>query len=84
MRNPYIALFPGQGSQSLGMLGEDSFSDEQDKKIILDCFSEASSVLGEDLWDITQNDADKINEHNRRCKGKDDLVKCRRRSYDSQ
>ena len=34
MKNSYIALFPGQGSHSLGMLGKDSFSDEQDKKII--------------------------------------------------
>ncbi len=62
MKNSYIALFPGQGSQSLGMLGKDSFSDEQDKKIILDCFRDASSVLGEDLWDIVQNNSDKINE----------------------
>jgi [acyl-carrier-protein] S-malonyltransferase len=62
MKNSYIALFPGQGSQSLGMLGEDSFADEQDKKTILDCFSEASSVIGEDLWEITQNNLDKINE----------------------
>jgi [acyl-carrier-protein] S-malonyltransferase len=62
MKNSYIALFPGQGSQSLGMLGEESFADEQDKKIILECFRDASSVLGEDLWDITQNNSDKINE----------------------
>ena len=62
MKSSYIALFPGQGSQSLGMLGEASFADGQDKKIILDCFGEASSVLGEDLWDITQNNSDKINE----------------------
>ena len=62
MKNGYIALFPGQGSQSLGMLGEGAFSDETDKKIILDTFSEASSVLGEDLWDIVQNNIDKLNQ----------------------
>lgn len=62
MKNSYIALFPGQGSQSLGMLEGDSFSDSADKKIILDCFSEASAILGEDLWDIAQNDADKLNQ----------------------
>ncbi|ALM90888.1 MULTISPECIES: ACP S-malonyltransferase [Alteromonas] len=52
-------VFPGQGSQSVGMLKElaDSYPS------VLDTFKEASDVLGYDLWDLVQNDADgKLNE----------------------
>lgn len=48
-------IFPGQGSQSLGML--DAFSD---LKPVRDVFAEASEALGMDLW-ATMTDADAIN-----------------------
>ena len=43
-------IFPGQGSQSLGMLAEQGAQ----HKLILDTFSEASEALGYDLWALTQ------------------------------
>lgn len=43
-------VFPGQGSQSLGMLAE--LGAQQD--IVRDTFAEASSALGYDLWALTQ------------------------------
>ncbi len=46
-------LFPGQGSQVVGMLEELSEIYPQ----VLDTFAEASTVLGEDLWAICQNEA---------------------------
>jgi len=51
-------IFPGQGSQSIGMLAElaTEFS------IIEKTFSEASAVLNYDLWDLVQNGpADDLN-----------------------
>ena len=52
-------VFPGQGSQSVGMLKELAESHPS----VLDTFKEASDVLGYDLWDLVQNDADgKLNE----------------------
>lgn len=51
-------VFPGQGSQSVGMLKELSgqFSEVEQT------YTEASEVLGYDLWDIVQNGpADKLN-----------------------
>ena len=62
MSKDYIALFPGQGSQSLGMLGEGAFADGSDQKIIKECFDIASDILDEDLWDIVCNDQDKLNQ----------------------
>ncbi len=51
-------VFPGQGSQSLGMLS--SFSGS---KILQDTFKEASEVLGYDLWELTQKGPeDKLNQ----------------------
>lgn len=44
-------VFPGQGSQSIGMLGELS----QDYPEVKDTFQEASDVLAKDLWDVAQN-----------------------------
>jgi [acyl-carrier-protein] S-malonyltransferase len=44
-------VFPGQGSQSVGMLAEYAESWHQ----VVDTFSEASEVLGYDLWDIVSN-----------------------------
>lgn len=51
-------IFPGQGSQSKGMLSDLSESFPQVKKI----FSEASAVLHYDLWDLVQNDEEKLNQ----------------------
>ena len=44
-------LFPGQGSQSIGMLAELASTCPE----VEATFSEASSVLGYDLWDLCQN-----------------------------
>lgn len=43
-------IFPGQGSQSLGMLS--AFASE---KIVQDTFAQASKVLDYDLWGLVQN-----------------------------
>lgn len=50
-------LFPGQGSQSVGMM-----SGFGDLNIIRDTFTEASDVLGVDLWTMTTEANDSINE----------------------
>ena len=42
-------VFPGQGSQSLGMLAEHGTQAQ-----VLDTFAEASEALGYDLWALTQ------------------------------
>ena len=44
-------VFPGQGSQQVGMLAELA----EQHSIITDTFAEASEVLGYDLWDLVQN-----------------------------
>lgn len=43
-------VFPGQGSQSLGMLAEQGAQ----QSVVLDTFAEASSALGYDLWSLCQ------------------------------
>jgi [acyl-carrier-protein] S-malonyltransferase len=45
-------IFPGQGSQKLGMLAElaANFS------VVEDTFAQASTVLGKDLWQVSQTD----------------------------
>ncbi|NBA94184.1 ACP S-malonyltransferase [Pseudomonas sp. R5(2019)] len=43
-------VFPGQGSQSLGMLAELGAQ----HKLVADTFQEASEALGYDLWALTQ------------------------------
>ena len=43
-------VFPGQGSQSIGMLNELA----EVEPIVIDTFKAASDALGYDLWDITQ------------------------------
>ena len=44
-------VFPGQGSQSIGMLSDYTADWPQ----VIDTFKEASDVLGYDLWDIVSN-----------------------------
>ena len=44
-------VFPGQGSQSVGMLADYTENWSQ----VVDTFKEASDVLGYDLWDIVSN-----------------------------
>ncbi len=43
-------VFPGQGSQSLGMLADQGAN----HPLILDTFAQASDALGYDLWALTQ------------------------------
>lgn len=51
-------VFPGQGSQKIGMLSELA----AEYSVVTDTFAEASEVLGYDLWDRVQNGAqDEIN-----------------------
>jgi [acyl-carrier-protein] S-malonyltransferase len=54
----YAIVFPGQGSQSLGMLSDlaDNFP------IVKDTFTEASDALGFDLWTLTQEDQEALNQ----------------------
>jgi [acyl-carrier-protein] S-malonyltransferase len=52
-------VFPGQGSQSIGMLKE--YAEEWEQ--VEDTFRQASEVLGYDLWDIVCNGPeDKLNQ----------------------
>jgi len=52
-------LFPGQGSQSVGMLAAYT----EDWPQVVDTFKEASDVLGYDLWDVVSNGpAEKLNQ----------------------
>lgn len=51
MGNPQLAfVFPGQGSQALGMLGELA----QRHPLVRDAFEEASQGAGVDLWTLSQ------------------------------
>ena len=50
----YAFIFPGQGSQSVGMLSELAASHAQ----VAEVFDEASSVLNYDLWNVVQNDSE--------------------------
>jgi len=54
----YAIVFPGQGSQSLGMLSDlsDNFP------IVKEVFTEASDALGFDLWALTQEDQEALNQ----------------------
>lgn len=44
---PFAVVFPGQGSQSVGMMN--SF---EPSAAVRDCFAEASEALGQDLWQL--------------------------------
>ena len=46
----FAAVFPGQGSQSIGMLGELAAAHPE----VQQTFAEASQVLGYDLWELSQ------------------------------
>lgn len=50
MMENFAFIFPGQGSQAIGMLA-DLASEHQ---IVADTFSQASDVLGYDLWELVQ------------------------------
>ena len=43
----FAFVFPGQGSQSVGMMQEYG-----DNAVIRDTFREASDALGQDLWQL--------------------------------
>jgi [acyl-carrier-protein] S-malonyltransferase len=54
-----VFVFPGQGSQSIGMLAELAAQD----RIVTDTFAESSATLGQDLWQlVTEGPADRLNE----------------------
>jgi [acyl-carrier-protein] S-malonyltransferase len=54
----YAIVYPGQGSQSLGMLSDLSTN----FSIVRDVFSEASDAIDVDLWNITQEDENSLNQ----------------------
>ena len=54
----YAIVYPGQGSQSVGMLSDLSVN----FSIVKDIFSEASDAINIDLWKLTQEDADALNQ----------------------
>ena len=54
----YSIVFPGQGSQSPGMLSDLS----SNFSIVKDIFSEASDALDLDLWKVVQEDEDALNQ----------------------
>ncbi|OGT94717.1 MAG: [acyl-carrier-protein] S-malonyltransferase [Gammaproteobacteria bacterium RIFOXYB2_FULL_38_6] len=54
----YAFVFPGQGSQTLGMLKELA----EAYPLVLKTFTQASQVLKEDLWAITQHNEAKLNQ----------------------
>ncbi len=60
MKNEVLALvFPGQGSQKIGMLAALAEKYSQ----VAETFAQASAVLGYDLWDLSQNgEQDAINQ----------------------
>jgi [acyl-carrier-protein] S-malonyltransferase len=55
--NKFVFLFPGQGSQSVGMMN--GFGESA---IIRDTFAEASEILGQDFWAMATEPNDAINE----------------------
>jgi len=49
----FALLFPGQGSQSVGMM-----QDFAESKVVRDVFAEASGVLNQDLWKLVEEGPD--------------------------
>jgi [acyl-carrier-protein] S-malonyltransferase len=58
MNKSLAFVFPGQGSQQLGMLADLA----EQYAVIKETFAQASEVLGYDLWELVQNDADALNQ----------------------
>ena len=56
MKN-YVITFPGQGSQSVGMMKK-----FESLNIIKESFGEASDLVGDDLWGMVSKENDKINQ----------------------
>ena len=54
----YAIVYPGQGSQSVGMLSDLSIN----FSIVKDIFSEASDAVNVDLWKLTQKDENSLNQ----------------------
>lgn len=55
----FAFVFPGQGSQSIGMLADLA----ENNSAVSEVFNEASEVLGYDLWNLVQNGpAEKLNQ----------------------
>jgi len=60
MQNNLAFVFPGQGSQTVGML-----ADFADNEVVQNTFSEASEALGYNLWElVAQGPAEKLNQTN--------------------
>jgi len=60
MQNNVAFVFPGQGSQTVGML-----ADFKDNDIVQQTFTQASKALGYDLWQlVSQGPAEKLNQTN--------------------
>lgn len=58
----FAVVFPGQGSQAVGMLAELA----EQFPVVQETFAEASEVLGYDLWALVQNGpAEDLNQTNR-------------------
>jgi len=58
----FAFIFPGQGSQSVGMLSELA----QHHPVVTEVFAEASNVLGYDLWNLVQEGpAEELNQTDR-------------------
>ncbi|MDP1981603.1 MAG: ACP S-malonyltransferase [Sulfuritalea sp.] len=58
----FALVFPGQGSQSLGMMAA-YCSDAGDAQVIRATFDEASAALGRDLWQVvTEGPAEALNQ----------------------
>jgi len=54
----YSIVFPGQGSQSVGMLSELA----ENFQVVKEVFQEASDTLNFDLWKMCQTDGDSLNQ----------------------